>query len=105
MIERVWRGWTTPEDASAYERLLETEVVPDIAAECGPGYEGFRVLRRRDGDEVEFMTVIRFADRDAVRAFAGEDYETAHVPAAARELLSRYEDEARHYEVAATFDA
>lgn len=104
MIERVWHGWTTPEDAAAYERLLEEAVVPEIAEECGPGYEGFRVQRRRDGEEVEFMTVIRFSDWDAVRAFAGEDYQEAHVPPAARELLERFDDEARHYEVAATYD-
>ena len=104
MILRLWHGWTTPEDADAYEALLETEVVPEIAAESGPGYAGFEVARRDDGEEVEFLTIIRFESWDAVKSFAGEDYQRAHVPPAARELLTRYDDHASHYELADSFD-
>ena len=42
---------------------------------------------------------MRFASWGAVREFAGEDYEEANVPEAAREVLSRFDDRARHYEV------
>ena len=28
MICRLWRGWTTPENADAYERIVRTEVIP-----------------------------------------------------------------------------
>ncbi len=42
---------------------------------------------------------MRFDSLDAVAEFAGEDYERAHVPDAARELLSRWDGRARHYEV------
>lgn len=101
MIERIWHGWTTPEDADAYERLLHEEIFPRVADENIEGYRGFRVLRcaNRSDDEVEFVTVIRFDSLDAVREFAGEDHEQAHVPPEAREVLSRYDDRARHYEV------
>ena len=40
-----------------------------------------------------------FDSLDAVRAFAGEDFEAAVVPAAARELLSRFDERSQHYEV------
>ncbi|MFW5911675.1 MAG: antibiotic biosynthesis monooxygenase [Halolamina sp.] len=96
-IVRVWHGWTAPEDADAYERCLvdgEAGLVETLNVE---GYLGDELLRRDDGDEVEFVTLLRFEEYDAVAEFAGEDYERAHVPDATRELLSRWEDEATHY--------
>jgi hypothetical protein len=30
MIARIWHGWTTPESADIYERLLKTEIFPGI---------------------------------------------------------------------------
>ena len=48
---------------------------------------------------MEFVTTMRFDSRDAVEAFAGEDYEEAHVPEPAREILKRWDERARHYEV------
>lgn len=56
MIERIWHGWTAPERADRYERLLREEVVPGIASRGLEGFLGFQLLRRDDGDEVEFVT-------------------------------------------------
>ena len=100
MIVRTWRGWTTPENADVYERLLKTEIFPGIEAKGVPGYLGIELLRRTlDDGEVEFSTMMRFESMDAVRAFAGEDYETAYVPDAARAVLSRFDPRSAHYEV------
>lgn len=101
MICRVWHGWTLPEAADAYLRLLREEVLPAIEADA-PGCLGAHVLRDRADGEVEFVTLLWFEDREAVRAFAGnEDPRRAVVPPAARELLARWQDRARHFEVAA----
>ena len=99
MIGRVWRGWTTPENGDAYERLLRTEIFGGIARRAIPGYRGLHLLRREAGAEVEFVTIMWFDSLDGVRAFAGEDYEVAVVPLAARRLLSRFEPRSAHYEV------
>ncbi len=64
----------------------------------GEGYLGFDLGRTDHGDEVEFVTILRFADYDAVETFAGKDYEQAHVPERAQELLIRWEEEVAHYE-------
>jgi len=56
-------------------------------------------LRREVGEEVEFVTIMWFESIDAVRTFAGEDYEAAVVPAKARALLSRFDARSQHYEV------
>lgn len=97
MIQRVWRGWTTPEDADAYETLLLTDVLPGIAARGVPGYRGASLQRRDTSDGVEFMTVLSFESLDAVRAFAGEDHEVAYVPDRARRLLTRFDERSAHY--------
>lgn len=98
MIVRVWHGWTTPENADAYEAFLTDEDDGLLVTMSGEGYLGYDLLRREAGEEVEFVTQIRFVDFDAVADFAGENYEEAHIPAEARDLLSRWEDCATHYE-------
>ncbi|GAA0721535.1 heme-degrading monooxygenase HmoA [Halorubrum trapanicum] len=104
MIDRIWHGWTTPENADEYERLLREEILPSFADADNDGYRGTRLLRREadpetDDGEVEFVTILRFDSTESVREFAGEEYRDAHVPPAAREVLKRFDDRARHYEV------
>lgn len=100
MIARIWHGWTTTANAVAYENLLRTEIFPGIAAKGVAGYRGIRLLRRPlPPDEVEFITIMEFDSWEAVRRFAGEDYERAYVPPKAREVLARFDDRAQHYEI------
>lgn len=99
MISRLWHGWTTPENADAYEALLRREVFRRIADRNLAGYRGIDLWRRKVDTTVEFVTVMWFESLEAVRAFAGEDYEHAVVPAEARQLLLRFDDRSAHYEV------
>ena len=101
MISRIWHGWTTPENADAYESLLRHEIFVGIQKRQIAGYRGIQLLRREQGDEVEFITIMAFDSLDAVRAFAGDEYETAIVPQKAQALLSRYDAKSQHYEVRA----
>lgn len=99
MISRIWHGWTTPRNADAYEALLREEIFVGIRGREIHGFRGIQLLRRALGDEVEFVTIMRFASLDAVREFAGEDYEAAVVPPKARALLARFDERSQHYEV------
>jgi hypothetical protein len=99
MISRIWHGWTTLENAAAYEQLLRSEIFQGIAARAIHGFLGIDLLRREHSHEVEFVTVMWFASLAAVRAFAGTDYEAAVVPPAARALLTRFDARSAHYEV------
>jgi hypothetical protein len=104
VIARIWHGWSKGEKADAYERLVSEEVLPSIHRIDGfAGYELFRA--DSDGGESEFVTVTYFESLEAVRAFAGDDYELAVVPPEARELLTRFDERSRHYEVLATTSA
>jgi len=100
MIGRIWHGWTTPHNADKYESLLKHEVFSGIAEKEVSGYKGIQLLRRPLGnDEVEFVTIMWFDSLEAVKQFAGEDYERAYVPAAAREVLARFDERSQHYEI------
>jgi heme-degrading monooxygenase HmoA len=105
MISRIWHGWTTTANAAAYEALLKSEIFLGIQNRRIAGYRGIQLFRRDFKDEIEFVTVMWFEALDAVRAFAGEDYEAAVVPPKARELLSRFDDRSQHYEVRADLTA
>jgi heme-degrading monooxygenase HmoA len=100
MIARLWHGWTTRENAPAYEALLRGEILPGIHRVSG--YRGAHLFRLDREGEVEFVTLTLFESMDAVRAFAGEDFEVAVVPPEARKLLARFDQRSKHYEVALT---
>jgi len=99
MISRIWHGYTTLKNANAYENLLKEEVFTGIANRKIKGYKGIELMRRNLGSEVEFITIMWFDSIDSVRVFAGEDYEQAVVPPAARKLLFRFDGRSQHYEV------
>ena len=99
MIERIWHGYTTPENAEEYESLLMGRIIPDIASKAIPGYRGIRVLRREIGDEIEFITIMRFESIESVQTFIGVDYEVAHVPDEALLLLKRFDARSQHYDL------
>ncbi len=97
MIARVWRGWTTAENADAYERLLQEVVYPGLQKISG--YRGGYIFRQDGEGEVEFVTVNLFESLEAVEAFAGPDYDVPVFEPEARRLLSKVEPIARHYDV------
>ena len=98
-ICRLWRGWTTVENADDYESIVRGEVIPGIEARNIPGFRHIDLMRRDLGDEVEFQTLMWFDSLDAIIAFMGHDYAVSHVPDAARMVLKRFDDRAAHYEV------
>jgi antibiotic biosynthesis monooxygenase (ABM) superfamily enzyme len=99
MICRLWRGWTRPENADCYQRIVHTEVIPGIEARKIPGFRHIDLMKRDLGDEVEFQTLMWFDSLDAIKAFIGEDYAISHVPPQARAVLERFDERAAHYEV------
>ena len=97
-IKRVWHGWTTPQNASIYENVLQAQVFPNIEAKKIPGYRSIELWRRDLDDEVEFSTVMTFDSLQNVIDFQGENYEQAYVPDAARKVLKRWDATSSHYE-------
>ena len=101
MISRIWHGYTTQANADTYEGLLKREIFVGIRNRHIHGYRGIQLLRRNVDDGVEFATIMSFDSIDAVRKFAGEDYEQCVVPPSARAILSRFDQRSQHYDVRA----
>lgn len=97
MIARVWRGWTKAENADAYEKLLREVVYPEL--KTIKGYISGYILRHDKKEESEFVTMNLFESIDAVKKFAGHDYEVPVFEPEARQLLSKVEPIACHYNV------
>lgn len=95
MICRIWSGRTADTaGADAYQRVFETTVLDELR-----GVEGFRAayLLRRD---LEVVTLTMFESLSAIRAFAGENDNLAHVTAPARAVLASFDRDVRHFTVA-----
>jgi antibiotic biosynthesis monooxygenase (ABM) superfamily enzyme len=99
MIARIWHGWTKPADAKAYENMLRDEIFPSIAARKISGYHSAELFIREDGDEVEFVTLLRFHSMEGVREFAGADETRPVIYPGVEHLLTRMEG-SRHYRIA-----
>ncbi len=99
MIARIWRGWTKPADANVYENMLRSEIFPSIAARKISGYHGAELFIREDGNEMEFVTLLRFDSMEGVKEFAGADESKPVLYPKVEALLTRME-RARHYRVA-----
>lgn len=99
MIARHWRGWTKHEDADGYEAFLKSKVLHELRGITG--YEGGYILRKEDANETEFVVINLFASIEAVKKFAGSNYEVAVFEPEAKAFLSRIENFATHYEVRA----
>ncbi len=99
MIARIWHGWTKRADAKTYEKMLRAEIFPSITARNIKGYRSAELFIREDGDETEFVTLLRFDSMDAVREFAGSDETRPVIFPGVEKLLTRME-QARHYRIA-----
>ena len=98
MIARIWRGRAPRARAGDYQRHYETQVTGSLRTISG--FRGAQLLRRDEGGEVAFTSITWFTDLDAVRDFAGDDYEQAIVEEAAQAALSHWDERVIHQEVA-----
>jgi len=100
-VARIWRGWTTVENADAYQRVVDGEVLPAIFDRSIPGLISAHLMRADmvENEEVEFITIMWFESIDSVKNFMGEDYRRSHVPENAQVVLKRFDTEAKHFHI------
>lgn len=97
MIARMWRGWAPTDTADDYQRHYATDVAGHLREVTG--FRGARLLRQDDGQEVMFTSITYFTDMDAIRAFAGEEFDKAVLEGDARRALSRWDERVSHHDV------
>ena len=97
MIARHWRGLVRRDRAAAYVEHLQSETLPQLVQLAG--FHDAKVLRRDLSEGAEFLVVTIWESIDSIRAFAGNDVESAVVPPKARDMMIEYDRKARHYDV------
>jgi len=95
MICRYWRGWVREANLAAFERLLRSNVLPGIRVK---GYRGAYVMHREFAGTMEVATITLWDSLEAVKEFAGDNYETAVVSDESKALLMNYDRVCVHYE-------
>jgi heme-degrading monooxygenase HmoA len=97
MIARIWRGVTRlPDKDTYYDYLLKTGLAEYKETK---GNRGLRVLRRVYDDKVEFLLITLWDSWDAIKSFAGQDYEKAVYYPEDKNFLLELEPHVTHYEV------
>jgi heme-degrading monooxygenase HmoA len=97
MIARLWHGVTPKSKADEYVELLKKTGLKDYRAT--EGNLGVHVLRRMEGEQAHFLIVTFWDSVDAIKKFAGEDYEKARYYPEDSEYLLEFEEKVAHYEV------
>ena len=98
-VVRVWKGYGEAAGVDRYCREhFPRSVLPQLRAIHG--FMGATVLTRAGRGETEVVVATTWDSIDAVKAFAGENYEQAVVAPVVRELLNRFDDRVTHFTVA-----
>lgn len=94
MIARAWAATATRAGADGYRAHFRQHVLPELRRL--DGYLGARLLEHEAGGQIEITVLTYWRSLDAIRAFAGDDIETAVVAEEARALLLRFDTRVRH---------
>jgi len=96
-IARVWTGRTAAGLADQFLDYMKRTGVRDLS--LVPGNLGVLVLRRADGDAVEFTLISFWESEEAIARFAGEDIRKAVYYSEDSRFLERLEPEVVHWQV------
>jgi heme-degrading monooxygenase HmoA len=97
MIARIWKGVVRRKDGDEYADYIRKTGFSDYAGTAGN--RGAWMLRRDQAERTEFITFSLWDSVRAIRAFAGEDIDTAvYYPEDERYLVER-DTTVSHYEV------
>jgi heme-degrading monooxygenase HmoA len=97
MISRHWTGLVKKERANDYILHLQNDTFKKI--KILPGFISANILQRELEDGIEFLIITTWENIEAIKQFAGENYQVAVVPQIAKEMMIRFDSEAKHYEI------
>ena len=96
MITRIWHGRTSLQHAESYLQFLQTDGTKEYLSTSGN--LSVKVWRKIEKDCCHFWTVTEWTGIEAVKAFAGEDYEKAKYYPEDDGILLEFEETVSHYE-------
>jgi heme-degrading monooxygenase HmoA len=98
-IARIWRGRGA---AAGVERYVHEHITGTLLPQLRSltGFLGATILTRERDGETEVVVTTVWESLDAVKGFAGDDYEDAVVEPIVDDLLTRFDDHVEHFAVA-----
>ena len=97
-VARMWRGRVPNAKADEYQHYLDTQGVQKLRAI--KHNLGAQMLRRDLGDgTTEFVVISYWPNRDAIRAYAGNDIDKVHDLPRDKEFLIDPEKTVRHFDI------
>jgi len=96
MIVRIWHGRVPASKAMTYREFLNTRAISDY--QSVEGNISVHILERKEGDITHFITLTFWKDIDSIKAFAGEDIDTAKYYPEDKDFLLEFEPKVVHYE-------
>ena len=97
MISRHWTGIAKKERAHEYIAHLQNDTFKQIANI--DGFISAQILKRELDEGIEFLIITEWRTVDAIREFAGADFGTAVVPNLVHDIMIKYDNKVRHYEI------
>ena len=97
MIVRMWHGRVATEKAKAYREFLNARAIPDYRSVAGN--ISVHILERTEDGVTHFITLTFWGSLESIKAFAGEDVETAKYYPQDKDFLLEFESNVVHYEV------
>lgn len=97
MIARIWHGITQAKDYEAYAAFMKAKAIPDY--EKTAGFIKLTFLRRIEGNIAHFKLITYWESIDAIKNFAGDDYEIAKYYPQDKNYLLEFEKKVTHFEV------
>ena len=97
MIVRMWHGKVPTAKAGAYREFLNARAIPDY--QFVEGNLSVHILERTEGAVTHFITLTFWRDIESIKAFAGDEVETAKYYPEDKDFLLEFEPNVVHYEV------
>lgn len=98
MIMRQWKGRVPAEKAAAYLEFLKKSGFKDYAET--PGNLAVYAFQRTEAGVTEIVLVTLWESIEAIKRFAGEDYQKAHYYPEDKDFLLEFAPYVTHYDVA-----
>ena len=97
MIVRMWHGKVPTAKAGAYREILNARAIPDY--QSVEGNLSVHILERTEGAVTHFITLTFWRDIESIKAFAGDEVETAKYYPEDKDFLLEFEPNVVHYKV------
>ena len=97
MIARIWKAQADKEKTTDYAKFFENTVLPELRQIMG--FRGAYVMEKPNGDGMEIEVMTLWETMDAVREFAGDNFDQAVVEPGVQAIVRSFDKTVSHHEI------